>query len=125
MINFDFSDIYIRYPEHPSYNSEQIVEDEILRVIVQKYEMVLFTNKGEVLGEPNMGADLDRLLHKTRVSGRYVERIVNEQITEFIPELTGINYELSVSFEQNPNNFSDIMFINFRIKEIEVNAFFQ
>jgi hypothetical protein len=124
MANRDFTDFYIKYPGHPSFNDSNLIEDEIIRVIVQKYEMILFTNKGELLGDPNFGGDLERLLHKTRVSGKYVERNLNEQIGEYIPELNGIPYELNVSFEQNPNNYSDIMFIDFKLKDVEVNAYF-
>lgn len=124
MSNFDFSDLYIKYPEHPSYNSNRLIEDEVISVVIQKYEMILFTNKGEMLGDPNFGADLERFLHKTKVSGRYVERIINEQIAIYIPELTGINYKLSVSFERNPESFQDMMFIDFVIQEVEVNAYF-
>jgi len=124
MANRDFTDFYIKYPGHPSFNNSELIQDEIVRVIVQKYEMILFTNKGELLGNPNFGGDLDRLLHKTKVSSKYVERNLNEQIAQYIPELNGIPYELNVSFEPNPNNYSDIMFIDFKLKDVEVNAYF-
>lgn len=124
MANRDFTDFYIRYPDHPSFNSEQVIEDEIVRVIVQKYETILFTNKGEVLGDPNFGADIERLLFKTKVSGTYVEKIINDQIAQYIPELNNVSYDLSVTFEPNPNNYSDMMFIDFKVRDYEVNAFF-
>lgn len=124
MANFDFTDFYIKYPGHPSFNDTELIEDEIIRVIVQKYETILFTNKGEVLGDPNFGADLERLLHQTKVSSRYVERDINNQISRYIPELLGIPYTLNVTFEPNPNSHSDIMFIDFQLREVEVNAYF-
>lgn len=125
MSKFDFSDFYIKYPEHPSFDDTSLIEDEIVKVIVQKWEMIIFTNKGEVLGDPNFGGDIERILHKTRVSSTYVEKILNEQIANYIPEITGLSYELDVSFEQNPESYSDIMFIDFKIKGYEVNAYFQ
>ena len=125
MAKFDFSDFYIQYPGHPNFNNVKLIEDEIVRVIVQKYEMIIFTNKGEVLGDPDFGADLERLLHKTKVSSTYVERILQEQIANYIPEITGTSYELSVSFDKNPESYSDIMFIDFKIKGYEVNSYFQ
>jgi hypothetical protein len=124
MANRDFTDFYIKYPGHPKFNDISLIEDEIVRVIVQKYEMILFTNKGELLGHPDFGGDLERLLHKTKVGAPYVEKNLNEQISTYIPELTGIPYELNVTFEQNPNSYSDIMFIDFKIKDYEVNAYF-
>jgi hypothetical protein len=124
MANFDFSDFYIKYPGHPNFTDTEIIEDEIVKVIVQKYEMIIFTNKGELFGDPNFGTDLETFLHKTKVSSRYVEKLINEQIAEYIPELNGIKYELSVSFSPNPETYSDIMMIDFKIKDYEVNAYF-
>lgn len=121
---FDYTDFYVKYPGHPRFNDLEIIEDEIIRVIIQKIEMVLFTNKGELLGDPNFGADLIRYLHKTLVSADFVKQDIQEQVTRYIPELNGIDYGLTVSFAKNPNNFSDMMFIDFKIKEYEVNAFF-
>lgn len=124
MASFDFSDFYIKYPNHPNFDDTQIIEDEIIRVIIQKYEMILFTNKGEVLGRPTFGGDLERLLHQTRVSARYVEQNLNDQISEFIPELVGISYKLNVRFVPHPERYTDVMFIDFEIRDYQVNAFF-
>jgi predicted component of type VI protein secretion system len=124
MAIFDFTDLYIKYPSHPNYDSTKVDEDDIVRVILQKYEMILFTNKGEVLGDPNFGADINRLLFQTKVSSRYVERIIREQIANYIPELNGIGYDLNITFQQNPNNYSDVMLIDFKVRGQEVNAFF-
>ena len=125
MTNFDFTDFYIKYPGHPTFDDTQLIEDEIIRVIIQKYQMILFTNKGEVLGSPDFGGDIPKLLHQTRVSSRFVENELNSQISEYIPDLVGISYELDIRFAPNPNGFSDMMFIDFTIKDYEVNAYFE
>ena len=124
MATFDFIDFYIKYPNHPNFRDTLLIEDEIVRVIIQKYEMILFTNQGELLGDPDFGGNLTRLLFQTKVSSRYVERRLNEQIGKYIPELNGISYELNIRFEKNPISYSDIMFIDFKVKGFEVNAFF-
>jgi hypothetical protein len=124
MKNRDFTDFYIKYKGHPKFDDTQLIEDEIVRVIVQKYEMILFTNKGEVLGDKNFGGDLEMLLHKTKVSSRYVEKNLNNQIAEYIPELNGISYDLNITFQQHPTDYSDVMLIDFKVKDYEVNAYF-
>ena len=48
MATFNFTDFYIGYPGHPRFRDMALIEDEVLRVIVQKWEMILFTNKGEL-----------------------------------------------------------------------------
>ncbi len=121
---FNFTDFYVKYPGHPRFNTLEVIEDEIVEVIVQKIETLLFTNKGELLGDPNFGADLEKFLHETRVSADFVERQIVEQIAEYIPELDSFGYTIEVTFAENPNSFSDIMFVSITFKETEVNAFF-
>ena len=96
-MNFNFIDFYIKYPGHPKFNSPQFIEDDTVRVIVQKYEMILFTNKGELLGDPNFGCDLPALLYETQLSASTIEADIRAQISDYIPELDSINYELIVS----------------------------
>lgn len=120
MATFNFSDFYIGYPGHPRFVDKELITDEVVRVIVQKYEMIVFTNKGEVLGDPEFGADLPKLLFETKVSATNVENDIRSQISTYIPELINITYELSVSFYQDPENYQDVMEILFKIKEYDV-----
>ena len=124
MAKFNFKDFYIKYNGHPLYELNRIEEDDVINVIVQKYETIIFTNKGEVLGDPDFGADLLLLLNETKVSSQFVENTINEQINNYIPEIVanGISYNLQVVFTQDPNNFQDMMFIYFSIADYEVYA---
>lgn len=124
MAAFDFTDFYILYRGHPRYTIGEINESEIINVIVQKYEMMLFTNKGEVLGDPNFGANLLDLLYQTKVSASFVKDRIEEQIQIYIPELAETNYNLNVVFVQDPERFQDIMFINLRFADIDIYAQF-
>ncbi len=124
MANFDFTDFYIRYKGHPTYSPFELIEDEVVRVIVMKVEMILFTDKGEVLGEPNFGADLNQFLHQTRVSADFVKKQIVEQLLIYVPELDNIQYFLNVEFAKNPPDFQDVMFIDFRVQDAEINAYF-
>lgn len=122
MAEFDFRDMYIGYEGHPRFQVNRIITDDAVRVIIQKYEMVLLTNKGEVLGDPDFGCDIVILLHETRVSAKAVRSIISDQISKYIPELDGTTYELDVTFQQDPERYQDVMVINFKIKDYEVEA---
>ncbi len=123
-MNFNYTDFYVRYKGHPTFSDLDIIEDEVVRIIVMKVEMILFTDKNEVIGDPSFGADLNTFLHETRVSADFVKRQIIEQLTTYVPELNGIEYTLDVQFSENPENYSDIMFIDFKIRDIEINAYF-
>jgi phage baseplate assembly protein W len=118
----DFTDFYILYQGHPKYTNGEVIEDEVISVIVQKLEVMLFTNKGSVLGEPNFGISLEELLYQTRVSDTYVKNEIENQIAVYIRELLEITYSVNVVFAQDPLNYQDIMFINIKFADYDVYA---
>jgi hypothetical protein len=124
MANFNFTDFYILYEGHHRYNPNEIIEDEVIEVIIQKYEMILFTSKGELLGDPEFGADLYKYLHETRVSSDFIKSEIISQIESYITEIAGINYVLDVRFVADPERYQDMMFIDFKIKDYEVYSYF-
>lgn len=116
----NFTDLYISYPGHPRYNSTELIEDDVIRVIIQKYEVLLFTNKGEVLGFPDMGCDLEELLHETRVSSDFIEGEIEQQIITYIPEISEIDFSLDVKFYDDPERYQEWMEINLRIRDYDI-----
>jgi hypothetical protein len=123
MAELDFRDHYIGYPGHPKFQVNKIVEEDALRVIVQKYEMLIFTNKGELLGDPDFGCDLLLLLHQTKISAQGVKTLIRQQVDKYIPEINQTNYKLDVKIFQDPERFQDVMQIDFQISESEVSVF--
>lgn len=120
MADFNFVDFYISYQGNPNFRDFELIEDDILRVIIQKWEMIIFTEKGEVFGEPNLGADLSHYLHETKLSGESIKESLNDQISYFIPELDGIDYMLEVEILEDQESYQEYMEINFVIKDIEL-----
>jgi hypothetical protein len=121
-MSINFTDFYIIGSDDPSYVQFELIEDEPIGVIIQKYKMILFTNKGEVLGDPNFGCNLLELLYETRVSESYVKSIIEDQIATYIPELLNANYSLNIVFVQDPNNYQDIMFVNLKVADYDIYA---
>jgi hypothetical protein len=119
---FDFSDFYILYPGHPRFNNTQIIEDDLIRVIIQKWEMILFTNRGELFFNPNFGGDLPKYLHETRLSAETIESELIGQIYAYIPELESTAYTLKVSIYEDPERYQEYMEVYFQINEYEVYA---
>ena len=117
---FDYVDFYIKNETDLSYNPGQLVEEDIISVILQKYRLILFTNKGELLGDPNFGADLELLLYQTKVSDNYVRDVLIDQINTYIAELAGMEYSIQVVFTKDINNYYDIMFIYFKLNSVKV-----
>ena len=122
MAEFDFRDLYIGYEGHPRYTINRIITDDAVRVIIQKYEMILFTNKGELFGDPDFGCDLEKYLHETSISAFAVRNLIIDQIDKYIQEISTINYTLEVSFQEDSENYQDVMVVDFAIGENDVNV---
>jgi len=118
----EYKSFYIKYPGHPKYNSKKIVEDTATGVIVNKLEMILFTNKGEVYGNPNLGADLYNYLYQTNVSADFVKSEIEDQIERYIPEITNLMYKLEVTILAG--TVRDLMLIDFTLDGVKINAIF-
>lgn len=119
----DVKDLVIRYPGHPKYQEGRIVEDDEIEVIVQKLEMILFTNQGEVLGNVTVGANLEYYLWSTKVSTNTLKKKVDEQIQLYIPELIKLGYTLSVNIYEG--TVQDILYLNFIIKGYNIEFVFE
>lgn len=121
-MSVDFKDLYTGFQGHPKFIVNKIIEDDPIRVIVQKYEMLIFTNKGELLGDPNFGCDLQRLLFQTKISANNVKNKIIQQINKYIPEISGTGYTLNVTFVDNPDKYQEIMVIDFQLTDYKVTA---
>jgi len=118
----DIRDFYITYKGHPRYKDDEIIVEDILRVIINKIELLLFTNKGEFIGDLDLGTDLPFYLWQTNVSSDYIKNIIDEQFNKYIPELVNYNYTLSVDITEGSLN--DILLVNITLNNVDVKAIF-
>ncbi len=117
--NSDFKDFYIRGTTHPNYEENVFVAEDLMLVILQKLEMILYTNKGDVIGDPYIGADLEYYLWSTKVPSSEIEKKINQQIYTYIPELVTMGYDLSIEIYEG--TVRDIMYVRIKIKGYRIN----
>ena len=110
----DLTDLPIRFPGHPKYNAKEIIITDPVEMILQKLELLLYTKTGEVLGEPDFGANLEYYLWSTQVATSVIEDAISRQITKFIPELDAMGYNIEVYLVEG--ELRDIMYVDFLIK---------
>ena len=112
----NYTDLTIRWNGHQKYKTGKLLEDDVLEVVVQKLEMLLFTYKNEVLGQESVGfgVELERFLWQTKVSKDIIKGEVTQQINRWVPEMNLIGYDLAIDIFEG--SFRDIMELNFTIK---------
>lgn len=103
-------EFYVRAEGDPNYDPYKVhSESEIAKVITQ-IETVLFTRKGEVLGEPDFGANLEDLIYTLNYNESMVVSTIEDQIERYVP-LAG-KYRVSTNVSFYKGTVRDIAEIN-------------
>ena len=115
-------DFYIKSAKHKDFNNDIIENTSLAEIIVSKIQMILFTNKGEVMHDPNYGCDIPRLLWQTNITSEEIEEEITDQILQYIPEVKQYGY--SCTFYILPGTVQDIGVIEINLNFTTVSAVF-
>jgi hypothetical protein len=93
-------DLYLRITTDPHYDDNEIEVDVDIQNFLQQIEMILTTRKGDVLGDPEFGANLEDYVW-SNYSSSEIETEISRQISLYCSELSfRILYKIDVSFVQ-------------------------
>jgi hypothetical protein len=93
-------DLYLRIPTDPNYDPREIEVDDNLQNFLQQVEMILTSRKGDVLGDPEFGANLEDYLW-TNYSANQIQTEINSQISKYCSFLSYLfPFAIEVSFVQ-------------------------
>jgi|TARA_B110000908_G_C10206539_1_gene428024 hypothetical protein len=92
-------DMYSRDATTANYSADTLEVSDTLSQLVLKIENVLFTNKGDVLGSPGMGCNLDELIFSIVLNESTIQNTVNAQIAAYcLPLVNGFTVNTKVQF---------------------------
>ncbi len=98
-------EIYTRDPNDPQYEEGMFETQGALDEILAKVRMLLGTTKGEVLGDHNLGIDIESLVFKTTKNNTIIETEINRQINEYINGLDKYRLESKVKFGHHKDGY--------------------
>ena len=105
--------------DQQNYSSFETEVGEELDQFLQKIEMILTTRKGQVLGEPKFGANLEDFLWNYRASSYQIENEVRLQIETYCSEIgQRINYKVEAQFI--PGEISDSILVDITVDGTKV-----
>lgn len=79
------NDIYFRGPNDPNYKEGIVTVSDDIENTLQQTRMTLLTKKGEVLGEPDFGFNMDKYLFEfDSYPASLINQEANEQIKEYV-----------------------------------------
>lgn len=119
----NISDFYIKGEGDPLYDDTRIENVTFIETVVAKLYMILLTNKGDVYGFPDFGADIPKYLWKTKYPASTIKQNIEEQISLYVTELSEEDYNIDVMIL--PGNYQDIGVVQIDLGISNVNVLFR
>ena len=92
-------DIYSRDIEAPKYDNTTLEVSDPVSQLILKIENCLFTRKGDVLGAPSLGANLEDLIFSLVLNETVIQNTINSQITAYcLANEGGFDIDTKVTF---------------------------
>jgi hypothetical protein len=82
----DIRDFYMRPENDPKYRQDQVEVYDELEACINQVKMTLLTNKGEVLGEPGFGLQVESYLFDFELDPFKLSDNANSQIQKYVTE---------------------------------------
>jgi phage baseplate assembly protein W len=112
-------DFYLRTQEDPKYRPDQLEVSDDLEATLQGIRMTLFTNKGEVLGDPDFGVSLNNYLFEYSIDPFSVARDAAEQINRYVGETRKRKIEVKPSIYADQTSNRDILVLLIDVPEVK------
>jgi len=106
-------EFYVKNIGEPNYKSDVMQQDSELSMLLTQIQTMLFTRKGEVLGQPNFGANLEDYVYELRYNDYQLKTVIDNQITEFIPLAS--KYNVSVGIEVVDDVTNHVVFLDITV----------
>jgi len=105
-------EIYFRDSTDPKYKPNMLESKNKIEILLSKIRMILFTNRGEVLGEPDLGMDLEDYIFQFNFDETDLRKRWNAQVARYIPEQTEFAIDMNVQMESDGVQNYIYLFIN-------------
>ena len=79
-------DFYLRTESDPAYRADQLEVYDDLESLLQQIKMTLFTRKGEVLGEPAFGLNVEKYLFEFSIDPFSLTKEASSQLDTYVSE---------------------------------------
>jgi len=106
----------MRDPTDPYYKAGVLEVNDELQMLVGQIKMMLFTNRGEVLGAPDFGANMEEQLFTLNLNEYALRSMLRDQTLKFIPLHTKYQIDYEVRFLRG--SIRDICVVDVRINNI-------
>lgn len=109
-------EIYFRDPTDPRWLPNIIETSSEIEVIINKLRMILMSKRGEVLGEPELGMDLEDMLFDFTFDENKVRQSFYAQIQKYVSEQD--SYKIDINLTNGTDGVKNIVYMYITIDNI-------
>jgi hypothetical protein len=106
-------EIYNRDPSDPNYKENIVEITQPVEICVGQLKMLLLTNKGEVLGDPKFGLNLEDLVFSLELSEKTLRDEIDKGLRFYVPLFAQLGGYFDLKFYQGTER--DICLLDFYI----------
>lgn len=99
------NEIYIRTEDDPYFEPGVIEYSNEIEEVMSQIRIILGTRNGQVLGQYNLGVDIDYMVFNTRASAKEIEKKIDEQISAYVTHTENVSVSTQVSFGDSGNGY--------------------
>ncbi|MDC1282397.1 hypothetical protein N8Z10_00430 [bacterium] len=108
-------ELYIKSNTDPNWRPDQLQVDEELAMLLTQIETLFFTNKGDVIGNPDFGLNLEDYVYSFRYNDSMLQGVVKAAINDYIPLSSYYKVDVEVEFTEETER--SIVLINVIIND--------
>lgn len=105
-------DLYLRDSTDSKYSYLGLESTLPLENVISKVKMILFSNKGDVLGDPEFGMNLEDYVFDKDFPEEVIKRKFNAMVAEYIPNT---NYMIALDIKHATDGYINIAYLNISI----------
>lgn len=106
-------EFYVKNIDEPNYSSNEMQLDAELELLLTQISTMLFTRKGEVLGEPDFGANLEDYVYELRYNDYQLKTVIDNQLNQYIP--LSSKYKVDVNIEVVDGVANHVVFLDITV----------
>jgi hypothetical protein len=106
-------ELYIKALGDPNFDAEQLQADDDIQMLLTQIETLIFTNKGEVMGNADFGLNIEDYVYSFRYNDTMLQGMIEAGIDRYCP--LSYKYPVSVSVEFTQETERNMVFIDITI----------
>ncbi len=91
-------ELYIKTIGDPNFRDDQLQSDEEIQLMLTQIETLIFTNRGEVMGQPGFGLNLEDYVYSLMYNDDMLKGVVSNAISQWVPLSNKFPVDVNVEY---------------------------